>query len=309
MPPRPDEFRDAYVLTGPTGSGKSALALALAERLDAEIIAMDSMTLYRGMDIGTAKPTAADRARVAHHMIDVLDPTESASVAWYLERAATCVADIHNRGKRVLFVGGTPFYLKAMRFGLFEAPAVEKNVRHRLEAEAARDGATALHGRLAAVDPMTAARLHVNDVRRVVRALEVYLGTGRPISELQSQWQAFDPDDARAARPPVLCIDLPRPQLYARIDRRVEDTIAAGWLDEVRRLRQRPLAKEPAHALGYAELGQVLEGTLALPDAVRRIQQRSRNFAKRQLTWFRRLPGLEFVAPELTTALRKWTIR
>jgi tRNA dimethylallyltransferase len=305
MPPSPDEFRDAYVLTGPTGSGKTALALDLAERLNAEIIAMDSMTLYRGMDIGTAKPTPAERSRVPHHLIDVLEPGESASVAWYLQRAAACVADIRGRGKRALFVGGTPFYLKAMLFGLFEAPAKDEDLRRRLEAEAARDGAVALHARLAAVDPETAGRLHPNDVRRVVRALEVYRATGKPISALQVQWPALEAD---AGRPPVLCLDLPRPVLYARIDRRVEAMIAAGWLDEVRRLRRRPIAPEPAQALGYAELGWVLDGVLPLIEAVPRIQQRSRNFAKRQLTWFRRFPGLQLIPPELTTALRKWTI-
>lgn len=314
MPPSLDEFRDAYVLTGPTGSGKSALALDLAERLNAEIIAMDSMTLYRVMDIGTAKPTAADRARVQHHLIDVLDPSESASVAWYLEQAAACAVGIRRRGKRVLFVGGTPFYLKAMFFGLFDSPAVDVLLRARLEAEATCAGPAAMHVRLAAVDPAAAARLHPNDVRRVVRALEVFEQTGIPISVQQRQWTSAPQVQSTPAaslsllESQPLCLDLPRPVLYERIDRRVEAMVAAGWLDEVRRLRQRPLAKEPAKALGYAELGQVLEGTLSLAEAVPLIQRRSRNFAKRQLTWFRRLPGLEFISPELTTALRKWTI-
>src|ERR687884_1514509 len=136
----PDVFRDCLILTGPTGSGKSRLALELAPRLDAEIVAMDSMTLYRGMDIGTAKPSPADRQRVPHHLIDVLDPWESASVAWWLQRAVACYRDIENRGKRALFVGGTALYLKALLYGLFEGPPADEALRHRLEQQAAADG-------------------------------------------------------------------------------------------------------------------------------------------------------------------------
>src|SRR5215213_10182394 len=163
-------FSNALVLTGPTASGKSGLALELAARLNAEIISADSMTLYRGMDIGTAKPSAADRARVPHHLIDVLDPWESANVAWWLERAAAHVRDIESRGKTALFVGGTPFYLKALLCGLFPSPPSDLELRRRLETEARAQGNAALHARLAGVDPESAVRLHPNDVRRVVRA-------------------------------------------------------------------------------------------------------------------------------------------
>src|SRR5262245_37101248 len=211
-----DPFAGALVLTGPTASGKSALALALAERLGAEIVGMDSMTLYRGLDIGTAKPTSEERRRVPHHLIDVLDPWESASVAWWLEQATACCRDILARGKRPLLVGGTGLYLKAVLFGLFDGPPADAEVRRRLTAEAESAGPEALHARLAVVDPASAARLHPNDVRRVVRALEVWELTGRPISAWQRQWAGHGP---RAH--PGLWLHPPRRELYARLRARV----------------------------------------------------------------------------------------
>jgi tRNA dimethylallyltransferase len=296
---RPDDFRSALVLTGPTGSGKSALALELAERLGAEIVAMDSMTLYRGLDIGTAKPGADDRRRVPHHLIDVLDPWETGSVAWWLEKARECVRDIEGRGRRALIVGGTPLYLKALLSGLFEGPPADAAVRARLEAEAGAIGVEALHAKLASVDPRTAQRLHRNDVRRVVRALEVWEISGRPISEFQTQWEA----GAGRRSAEVYCLDRPREALYARINQRVLDLLAAGWLDEVRRLRAlpRPISREAGLALGYRELNDFLDDRRAWDETVALIQQRTRNFAKRQLTWFRHLPEVRFVGPELTT--------
>ena len=286
MPPSPTAFADALVLTGPTGSGKSAVALLLAEQIGAEIVSMDSMTLYRSLDIGTAKPTADDLARVRHHLIDVLEPWESANVAWWLDRAADTCADIRSRGRRPLFVGGTPFYLKALLCGLFDSPLADPVLRQQLEAEAERIGPTELHRRLAGVDPKTAARLHANDVRRVVRALEVWELTGQPISAFQQSW------DAPPAPLPCVVLDWPREELYRRIETRVEAMLAAGWLDEVRRLAElpRPLSKEAAHALGYRELLAHLNGTgLGWAETVALIKTRTRQFAKRQLTWFRNL--------------------
>src|SRR5579875_491565 len=264
-----DDYPQALILTGPTGSGKSRLALDLAERLDAEIISMDSMALYRRMDIGTAKPTQEDRRRVPHHLLDVLEPWESASVAWWLARARECCRDIVQRGKRPLFVGGTPLYLKALLYGLFEGPPADETIRRRLSVEAAATGAAALHARLAAVDPVSAGRLHPNDVRRVIRALEVWELTGRPISAWQTQW--YDPVIGQravaelnmpAVRHRCLCLDLPRSELYARINARVERMIAEGLIEEVRALRQleHPLSREAAQALGYKEMFAYLEG-------------------------------------------------
>jgi tRNA dimethylallyltransferase len=298
MPPPPAAFADALVLTGPTGSGKSAVALELADRIGAEIVAMDSMTVYRGMDIGTAKPTAEERARVRHHLIDALDPWESASVAWWLDRAAGACADIRAQGKRPLFVGGTPFYLKALLCGLFDAPPSDPDLRRRLEAEAEQVGRQDLHDRLRAVDPKTADRLHPNDVRRVVRALEVWELTGRPISAFQQTWDtpAFAGPERRGQAPPLPCVVLewPREELYRRIDARADAMLAAGWLDEVRRLRELPrsLGKEASQALGYRELMAHLNGTGAeWAETVALIKTHTRQFAKRQLTWLRHLPG------------------
>jgi len=295
MPPTPECFADALLLTGPTGSGKTAVALAVAEAFDAEIVAADSMTVYRHMDIGTAKPTAGELARVRHHLVGVLDPWESANVAWWLAAAAAACRDIRGRGKRPLFVGGTPFYLKALLCGLFDGPPSDPALRAGLEAEAERDRAAA-HARLQACDPRTAARLHVNDVRRVARALEVFTLTGRPISDMQQTWDnpSFTPAGEVRPGPAVLpCVILgwPRPELCARIDRRVQAMVAAGWLDEVRRLGElpRPMSREASQALGYPELRAVLRGEVTLAAATAAIQTRTRQFAKRQMTWFRGL--------------------
>ena len=309
-------FATARVLTGPTACGKTALALDLAERVGGEIVSMDSMTLYRGLDIGTAKPTAAERARVPHHLVDVLDPWESATVAWWLERAEAACADIAARGKVPLIVGGTPFYLKALLHGLFPGPPGDPEVRRRLEQEAEWQGREHLHARLAAVDPKTAARLHPNDVRRVVRALEVHELTGRPISDCQQTWDtaAFAGPAAVPARPtPAVVLELPRDVLYARVNRRVDAMLAAGWLDEVRRLRElpRPLSREARQALGYRELLDYLNGNgPPWDETVELIRTHTRQFAKRQLTWFRHLPACIPVPADAPDAaeevLRAW---
>jgi tRNA dimethylallyltransferase len=306
-------FENALILTGPTASGKTALALDLAGRLGAEIIALDSMTVYRGMDIGTAKPTALERARIPHHLIDVLDPWESLTVAWWLDQAQAACRDITARGKRPLFVGGTPFYLKALLFGLFAGPPADEDLRRALEAEADSAGEAALHARLVAVDPKTAARLHPNDVRRVVRALEVLTLTGRPISDWQRSWDtpAFASNPALTPPPapiPAVVLELPREVLYERINTRVDQMVAAGWLDEVRRLRElpRPLSREARQALGYREWLAHLDGMgPGCTETANLIRTRTRQFAKRQLTWFRHLPQLVAVAADIPDAAER----
>ncbi|MDB5350820.1 MAG: tRNA isopentenyltransferase MiaA [Planctomycetota bacterium] len=278
-------FHRAIYLTGPTASGKTAVGVALAKRMGAEVVAMDSMTLYRGMDIGTAKPTVDEREGVTHHLIDVLNPWDSASVADYRGWAIEAVEAIEARGRRVLFVGGTALYLKALLRGLFEGPAADRELRKALEEEADRLGNDALHARLREADPVTAARLPPGDRRRVIRALEVLATTGRPLSEFQTEHAA------PAEGVTVFAIERPREEIRNRIDRRVLQMFDQGLLDEVRRLRSGPrlLHPVPAQGVGYLEAMAHLDGRLTLDEAIARIQARTRQFAKRQATWFRGL--------------------
>jgi tRNA dimethylallyltransferase len=308
----PDILHRALILAGPTASGKTELALEVAEQLNAEIVSMDSMKLYRGMDIGTAKPTLDDRRQIPHHLIDILNPWESASVAWWLHQAEQCRREIESRGKRILFVGGTPLYLKALLRGLFDGPPADPELRQRLVQETERDGALALHQRLAEVDPLSASRLHPHDIRRVVRALEVWEITGKPISTWQEQWTA--PREIRTANDALgrcLWLNIPRDELYARINDRVHRMIDQGWSDEAARLRRlsRPLSREAAQALGYKELFAHLDGKANLEQTVELIQTRSRNFAKRQISWFRHLPECRPANRELTFRLWGLTMK
>jgi tRNA dimethylallyltransferase len=290
-------FENCLILTGPTGAGKTALGLEVAEHLGAEIISMDSMALYRGMDVGTAKPSPEERHRVPHHLIDVLEPWESASVAWWLDRAARACQEIKARGHRVLIVGGTPLYLKALLCGLFDGPPADSALRERLSREAERDGPEKLHERLARFDPLTAARLHTNDLRRIVRALEVAELTGRPISSWQTEWAATTADLQAKAR--VGWLDVPRAMLYERIDARVLKMFETGLVEEARRLHllDRPLSREAGQALGYKEMFAYLDGQVGLEETIQAVQRRTRNLAKRQITWFRHLPSCRPVAP------------
>lgn len=292
-------FSDSLVLTGPTAAGKTRLAITMAKELGAEIISMDSMALYRGMDIGTAKPSQEERAVVPHHLVDVLDPWQSASVAWWLEEAEKAACRIRARGRKVLFVGGTPLYLKALRYGLFRGPSADPAVRSKWEETARRRGAEFLHAELERIDAPTAARLHPNDVRRIVRALEVWEVTGRRLSDWQRQWKATAP--AVALR--IAWLDPPRQQLYTRINERVEAMFSAGLVQEVERLLAlpHPLAREPRQALGYKEVIEHLEGKRDLQTTIALVQLRTRHFAKRQVTWFRKLPASCRVPVDLTT--------
>jgi len=282
-----------WFLTGPTASGKSAVGVELARRLDAEIISMDSMALYRSMDIGTAKPTAEQRRSAPHHLIDVFDPHEECSLAQYVEAAGRAAEAIASRGRRALFVGGTPLYLKALLRGIFQGPPADWTLRRRLADAARRHGERWLHEQLAQVDPASAARLHPNDQRRIIRALEVYEKTGRPISEWQRQFDIGRPaEDCR-----VFVLHWPKPELDARIDRRVEAMFAKGLIDEVRGLMARPtpLSRTARQAVGYREVIEHLEGLRGFAETVELVQRRTRQLAKRQNTWFRSLSECRFV--------------
>ena len=298
-----DPFPNAIFLTGPTGSGKSALALEIAERIGGEIISMDSMAVYRGMDIGTAKPSVDERRRVPHHLIDVLDPWESATVAWWRERAEQCYSEISERGKRVLFVGGTPLYLKALLHGLFDGPPADDAIRKRLTDEAKQLGNGVLHDRLQLCDPDAAARIHPNDLRRTIRALEVFELTGQPMSTWQNEWKA----KREHLKQRAIWLDLPRTELYDRINRRVATMFEIGLVDEVRALQQLecPLSREASQALGYKEVFRLLEGTATLAETIAEVQTRTRNFAKRQLTWFRNMPECRALRAEEIRKLAK----
>ncbi len=287
--PKDHPFARAWFLVGPTASGKSAIALEIAKRVELEIIALDSMTLYRHLDIGTAKPSLGDQAQVRHHLLDELDPTQSATIDWYLDRARTVVQDIEARGKQALFVGGTPLYLKALLRGLFDGPPADPAFRDAMLAFADEFGNQALHDRLRAVDELSARRLAVNDRRRIIRALEVFEQTNTPISTLQ---QEFD----KPATVPIkaACLVWPRAELVKRIGARVEAMFQAGWVEETKQVLAQygPLARGPSQAVGYQLIARYLAGELSLADAKQQTITRTCQFAKHQMTWYRHLEEL-----------------
>ena len=282
-----------WYLTGPTGVGKSKVGLALARSLDAEIVSMDSMAVYREMDIGTAKLAPEDRAGIPHHLIDMVDPSENYSLAQYVNDAIDKVAEIHLRNKNVLFVGGTPLYLKAMLRGIFEGPPADKDFRRELQKKMQGKPPEVLHDLLKKADPVSAKRLHPNDIKRVVRALEVYEKTGSPISDFQKQFEVGSP----AERCNVYVLQMPRELLYSQINKRVDRMVYDGLFDEVKMLSKRnfPVGTSARQALGYKELFDYLEGKSTYPQAVEYIKQNTRNFAKRQETWFRSLCECRFI--------------
>jgi len=285
-------MRSLVVIAGPTGSGKSALAVELAVRLGGEIVGADSQQLYRTLDVGTAKPTPAERAAAPHHLVDVAEPGEGMDAARYVALADAAIAAIDGRGALPIVVGGTGLYLRALLHGVVAAPGRDPALRARLEAEAAALGRPALHARLAGVDPAAAARILPNDLVRIVRALEIAAG-GRTQSELHAE-HAFKPDRYRAL---FLALDPPRPALHARLDARVEAMFAGGILDEARALLARLGSPLPEKLpIGYAEAAAVVAGTLPLASAVRQVQVAHRRYAKRQVIWLRREAGVEWLA-------------
>lgn len=281
------------VVAGPTASGKTALAIALARRAGGEVVSADSQQLYRGLDVGTAKPTAEERAAVPHHLLDVAEPGEAMDAARFTALADAAIRDIAARGRMPVVAGGTGLYIRALLHGVVDAPGRDPALRARLEAEAARLGRPALHARLAAIDPAAAARIRPNDLVRVVRALEIAAG-GRTQSELFAAHR-FQPDRYPAT---VLAIELPRADLHRRIDARVEAMFAGGLLDEARALVARfGAAIPPKLPIGYAEAVACVRGERTVRDAVREVQAATRRYARRQVIWLRREPGVRWIAP------------
>jgi tRNA dimethylallyltransferase len=283
---------DCWFLSGPTASGKSSLAIPLARRLGAEIVSVDSMAVYRGLDVGTAKPTPEQREAVPHHLLDVVEAGEAYSVARWLTDAAEALAGCRARGRAILFVGGTPLYLRALRDGLAPLPPADPAIRAALAAEAGRLGPESLHARLATIDPAAAARIHPRDAKRTIRALEVAEMTGRPLSE------AFAPAPDPIFERRLLIVDRPRTALYRRIDLRVGEMFSAGIIAETRAALATPGGIGPTarQAAGYAEALDLIEGRINRAEAIRRTQQRTRQLAKRQLTWLRSFTGATWIA-------------
>ena len=285
-------------IVGPTASGKTELAIEVAERIGAEIVCADSTTVYRGMDVGTAKPAPRERARVAHHLVDVAEPSESFTVARYQRLAREAIGDVRERGREPLLVGGSGLYVRAVVDDLV-FPPTDPAVRARLEREATRAGARAMYERLAELDPPAADRIEPDNVRRTVRALEVAEVTGRPFSSYAEAWDRYPADRVRAVG-----IDVPRPGLYERIEARVREQLAEGLVEEVKELAHRGLSGwlTASQAIGYAEFARHLEGELSLDEAVARTVKRTKALARRQLAWFRRDPRVRWFAhdePEL----------
>lgn len=316
-------FHDCWFLTGATATGKTDVGIALAREIGAEIIALDSMTIYRGMDIGTAKPTAKQQAAVPHHLLDIVEPDAEFSVAQYVDLAAKIVAEIRARGHEPLFVGGTPLYLKSLLRGLFDGPPADWHLREEIEQELEHVGQPALYERLQQVDPVAASHIHPHDKRRLIRALEVYRATGQPISHQQLQFEEGRPaDECR-----VFVLRRRREELHARIESRVEAMNEYGLVDEVRGLcgilplplgegrgeGELPTSKTASpcplpwgegsitlgrtarQAVGYREALAYLAGQYDHDEMIARIKARTRRFAKRQGTWFRSLSECRFL--------------
>ena len=302
-------FKPLVVITGPTATGKSRVGALVAEKTNGEIVSADSMLIYRGMDIGTAKPTEAERRGIPHYMIDIIEPDQEYSVALYQVQARTVIDDIHQRKKLPFLVGGTGLYINSVISNYsFSGIKGDSSIRDALIKEAISGGPGLLHRKLSVVDPEAASRLHPGDTRRIIRALEVHYLTGKPISYHHKADEQKSPYNHV-----ILGLTLDREKLYMRIEHRVESMINSGLVDEVRGLLERGYSPElnSMRGLGYKEIISYLKGDLTLDQAVEVLKRNTRRFAKRQHTWFRRYKdikwfdiekhgGYEAVAQEIT---------
>ena len=282
------------ILAGPTASGKSALAIELAKAWGAEIISADSQAVYRHFDIGTAKPTTDQLQAVPHHLVSIVEPAETFSAAQFQKLTDAAIADIHGRGKRVIVVGGTGLYVRALLHGLVEAPAADLELRAELEEEANRLGNDALHARLAAVDPASAAVLKTQDRVRVIRALEIETLTGEPASQRRAD-HSFS---ARRHDFTLTVLNPTREAMYAAINARTEVLFKSGLIEETRQLVARGFRDTaPMRSVGYVQALAVVDGKMSEAEAIADTAQKTRHFAKRQMTWFRKEQGARFVEP------------
>ena len=275
---------DCWYLTGATATGKSQIGLSLAQRIDAEIVSLDSMAVYQGMDIGTAKPSRDDRKAVPHHLLDLVSPAESFSLSEYLSAAHQVVSDLRKGNKKVLFVGGTPLYLKALLRGVCEGPPADEDFRREVEAEVDRIGLAALRQRLEQVDPLSATKLHPNDKRRMIRALEVYKITGVPISHYQTQFE----EQSSQRCPSVFVLSRERGALHQRINQRVDNMFERGFVGEVQGILDRygQFSQTAIQGVGYREVLHHLNGKMDLDPTIEQTKARTRKFARRQETGF-----------------------
>lgn len=289
-------------LVGPTASGKTELALELAEQAGAALLSMDSMLVYRGMDIGTAKPTPAEQKRVPHRGLDLADPPERYDVQRYLADAEAALREIRSLGRPVLVCGGTGFYLQALVFGLFEGPPADLEIRAALKERALAEGSAALHAELERVDPPSAQRIHPNDEKRVIRALEVREQTGKPLSDWQAEWGWQG--EAPAGRPRrIVGLEVDRGRLDERIRARTRQMLDDGWVEEACAIRDGVgFGPTSIQALGYREVLELADGRATREETFELVALRTRQFARRQRTWFRRFPEICWIDPEAADA-------
>jgi tRNA dimethylallyltransferase len=289
------------IILGPTAVGKSELALEVCSRIGGELVNADSQQVYRYMDIGTGKPSPADRSRVQHHLIDIVDPSEDFNAASFRQLAAQAICQIHERNRPAIICGGTGLYLKALTQGLFSGPGGDPELRRSLQQEMDGKGLSALYQRLVEIDPNVASSIHPNDRQRTMRALEVFLLTGKPLSQWQRE-HAFQEQPYDVLK---IGLNREREDLYDLINRRSERMIQAGLLEETRLLivKGYDLDLKPLRSVGYRQMGQVLRGAQNLPDALAEMKQETRRLAKRQLTWFRGDPGVVWHHPDQRQAI------
>ncbi len=282
-----------FLILGTTASGKGQLAFDLAQSLGGEIISIDSMKVYCRMDIGTAKPPRDARQRIKYHLIDIVEPSESFSVAAFLDAALEAIEQIKNRNKPIIAVGGTALYLKALLYGLFKGPGTDEQFREQLRMRAQTEGLAELHSELTKIDPAAADRISLSDAKRIIRALEVYHLTGRPISSLQKQFAA----ERTLHDWTIIGLRREKTDTNSRINKRVKKMIADGLVDEVNRLlaEEKPLSKQARCAIGYAEIINYLAGRQTLEDAIELIKKNTRRLAKGQRTWFKTFKNVHWL--------------